>query len=298
MKTLAWTHIHWAWARYGWIGAMGLVLCLLAPAMVWWGANPEREATAVLQHQRGQQQQRAVAAAAVTTEQDPVAAFRGNLPPAGDAVQVLKSLHALARQHGLQLLAGDYKLQTDGATPWQRYQINLPVVGPYNAVKAWATEALQTHPTLALEAWQTSRDKVDQGVVQARLRWTLYLGATTADAMATALPATGSQGQTPAAGTLRLFASHSWQPPPPPPPPAVAPPTPQAPALPFRYMGRLEEDGRIAVFLQETGQPHPKVVRLGERWGHYRVDEITPEGMRLTYLPLNETQRLLFGSAP
>jgi hypothetical protein len=26
------------------------------------------------------------------------------------------------------------------------------------------------------------------------------------------------------------------------------------------------------------------------------VDEITPQGMRLTYLPLNETQRLLFGS--
>lgn len=95
-----------------------------------------------------------------------------------------------------------------------------------------------------------------------------------------------------------LFAVSSWQPPPPPPVAAAPAPPPRAPALPFRYLGRMEEDGRVVAFLAEGNQPHPRVVRQGDVLPNYRVDEITPLGMRLTYLPLNETQRLLFGSTP
>jgi hypothetical protein len=94
-----------------------------------------------------------------------------------------------------------------------------------------------------------------------------------------------------------LFAAHSWQPPAPPPPVAVRAPPPQAPPLPYRYVGRMEEDGAVVVFLAEGGaETRPRLVRQGDQWPNYRVDEITAQGMRLTYLPLNETQRLLFGS--
>ena len=60
----------------------------------------------------------------------------------------------------------------------------------------------------------------------------------------------------------------------------------------------MEEDGRVVAFLAEGTQPVPRVVRQGDMLPNHRVDEITPQGMRLTYLPLNETQRLLFGSTP
>ena len=97
-----------------------------------------------------------------------------------------------------------------------------------------------------------------------------------------------------------LFATLSWTPPPAPPPPVAAAPAPppRAPALPYRYLGRMEEDGRVVAFLAEGNQPVPRVVRQGDLLTNHRVDEITPQGMRLTYLPLNETQRLLFGSTP
>ncbi|KRB96937.1 hypothetical protein ASE11_16205 [Hydrogenophaga sp. Root209] len=95
-----------------------------------------------------------------------------------------------------------------------------------------------------------------------------------------------------------LFATLSWQPPPPP-PAAVAPASPpRAPELPYRYLGRMEEDGRVIAFLAEGAQQLPRVVRQGDLLPNYRVDEITSLGMRLTYLPLNEPQRLLFGSTP
>jgi hypothetical protein len=59
----------------------------------------------------------------------------------------------------------------------------------------------------------------------------------------------------------------------------------------------MEEGGAVVVFLAEgAADARPRLVRQGDPWPNYRVDEITPQGMRLTYLPLNETQRLLFGS--
>lgn len=92
-----------------------------------------------------------------------------------------------------------------------------------------------------------------------------------------------------------LMPAHSWQPPPPPVAAAPPAPPPSAPPLPFRYLGRLEEGAQVAVFLADGTQT--RVVRQGDRLAQYRIDDITPQGMRLTYLPLNETQRLLFGSA-
>ena len=69
---------------------------------------------------------------------------------------------------------------------------------------------------------------------------------------------------------------------------------PVAPPLPFRYLGRLEEDGQVAVFVSDGTAT--RVLRQGETVSNYRVEEINAQGMRLVYLPLNETQRLLFES--
>lgn len=98
------------------------------------------------------------------------------------------------------------------------------------------------------------------------------------------------------APVVNLFAPHHWQPPalsatqaPPPSPP------PSAPPLPFRYLGKTLEQGAITVFVSHgTGT---LVLHGGDVLADYRVDSITPTEMNLTYLPLNEPQRLLFGSA-
>lgn len=85
-----------------------------------------------------------------------------------------------------------------------------------------------------------------------------------------------------------LFQPRSLQPPPPPPPPA---PKPQAPALPFRFVGAVEEGGERAVFLLEGTQV--RMVRAGEQLGsQYRVERITPAFIEFTYLPLNQRQTL------
>ncbi len=89
-----------------------------------------------------------------------------------------------------------------------------------------------------------------------------------------------------------LFAAHSWQPPPPPAPKA-APPT--APALPFRYLGKVQDNGQITVFLAQSARTH--VLKKGDTLPGYKVEDITMAQMTFVYLPLNEKQTLIFGSA-
>lgn len=69
---------------------------------------------------------------------------------------------------------------------------------------------------------------------------------------------------------------------------------PQAPPLPFRYLGRLQEGGQTVVFLGQGPRTH--LVREGETVAEYRAEAIGLHGMTLVYLPLNEKQPLTFGS--
>lgn len=87
------------------------------------------------------------------------------------------------------------------------------------------------------------------------------------------------------------FAPRNWQPPPAP----VKVEAPKAPPLPFRYLGKLLEEGGIIVFLGQGARTH--LLRKGDVLADYRVEEITPAEMSFVYLPLEEKQRLTFGSA-
>lgn len=86
------------------------------------------------------------------------------------------------------------------------------------------------------------------------------------------------------------FAPKSWQPPPPPPKPEP----PKAPPLPFRYLGKVMQEGEVMAFLGHGARTH--LARTGDILADYRIEDITPAEMTLVYLPLNEKQRLTFGS--
>lgn len=89
------------------------------------------------------------------------------------------------------------------------------------------------------------------------------------------------------------FAPRSWRPPPPP-PTSVKAPAPQAPPLPYRYLGKLIETGSITVFLARGEQN--LAVKVGQTLdGQYRIDAVTASALTLTYLPLAKQQTLSLG---
>ncbi|MGA7178762.1 MAG: hypothetical protein WBX11_04130 [Thiobacillaceae bacterium] len=97
------------------------------------------------------------------------------------------------------------------------------------------------------------------------------------------------------AARLDAFAARDWTPPPPPKLAALPPPPPMAPPLPYRYLGKLQDQGHLIVFL-DSNSLRPILVKGGEVLdGQWRVEEITPRLMRFTYLPLAQTATLSIG---
>lgn len=94
------------------------------------------------------------------------------------------------------------------------------------------------------------------------------------------------------------FASTSFAPPPPPaPPPAPVvppppPPPPKAPALPFTFVGMVEQGaGKPQAFLARGDALF--IVAAGDVIEEkYRVESLSPASVVMTYLPLTEQQVL------
>ena len=71
---------------------------------------------------------------------------------------------------------------------------------------------------------------------------------------------------------------------------AARPAKPVAPPLPFRYLGKMIEDGTLNVFLARGEESLS--VRAGQKLGEYRVDKVTDSEIVFTYLPLKTKQSL------
>ncbi len=89
-----------------------------------------------------------------------------------------------------------------------------------------------------------------------------------------------------------LFPAQSWRLPPPPvarvetPPP----PPPMAPPLPFRYLGRWDDDRGETVFLAQ-GETLI-TARTGQRLASWRLDKVGTHSLEFTYEPLNQQRQL------
>jgi hypothetical protein len=70
-----------------------------------------------------------------------------------------------------------------------------------------------------------------------------------------------------------------------------APAQPSAPPLPFRFIGKLVQDGRAEIWLMR-GERHFSVVPGASLGRDYRVEQVTDTEVLITYLPLNIQQSL------
>lgn len=80
-------------------------------------------------------------------------------------------------------------------------------------------------------------------------------------------------------------------PPPPPPPPPMAPP------LPLQYLGRMLDGSVAQLFVSYNGDN--LALKPGDTVaGSYRLDSIFNNRAVFTYIPLNQTQTMIFGERP
>lgn len=183
MNTVA-THmltIRLALARFGWANVLACLLCI--GGMAAWGWGMPRLHTLM------QMQQQAISAArqslhtagtpppppARPLAEERLANFYDNLGEKRYAEQQVKTLFAVAGKTQLTLKQAEYKPAFDKNGQYYTYQIVLPVKGSYGAIRRFCEQTLLAIPFASLDEISFKRDAIGSRMLEAKLRFTLYL---------------------------------------------------------------------------------------------------------------------------
>ncbi|MEW6612266.1 MAG: hypothetical protein ACOY5C_03855 [Pseudomonadota bacterium] len=168
--------------RIGWQGAAGIGLLAGAAALHFTAIAPARAEIAQLQAEAGrllQQKQRQAGRSPVFQQADPaaqLAAFYAHFPDGAQAPLSLDRIFQAAAQEKLQLEEGEYRIVADKGVRLTRYEITLPVTGPYIRVRRFVAGVLKDIPTASLDAVSFQKERVGDSDVKAQIKLTLYLG--------------------------------------------------------------------------------------------------------------------------
>lgn len=117
----------------------------------------------------------------VDTRAEDLRRFEALFPAADRIPAEVEKLWALARANKLELLTGEYRLESN--TPGlARYRITLPVRGSYAQLRQFVDTLLKTVPTLSIDGLRFERKKVTETQLDAQIRLTLYFRASSAAA--------------------------------------------------------------------------------------------------------------------
>ncbi|MDR7297240.1 hypothetical protein J2X16_002587 [Pelomonas aquatica] len=158
--------------------------------------------------------------------------------------------------------------------------------------------------TLAATAWVATQPG-DEAAVVAPVRRAAPVAAAASAALTASAPVVGTREAWAEVPPEQLAA---WQPPPPPPPlpaaapaPAAPPPPPTAPPLPYQMIGRVVEgEGAAAVEVGLLAGPNRALsVKRGDVIdGQWRVEQVSTQGISLTWLPAKLPQNIAFRPIP
>jgi Tfp pilus assembly protein PilO len=166
-------------ARGGVLWPIAATLAVLVLAAAAWSIPQWRAEEARLAAALAEAQQRADAplapSARQTSNRERLALFESQLGGRAELDQHLKKIFALAAKRGVQLDLGEYRMSSDAAGGFQRYQAVLPVAGSFGSILSFCQDALIALPFAALEEISFKRETIDAPYVEARLRFVLYL---------------------------------------------------------------------------------------------------------------------------
>jgi Tfp pilus assembly protein PilO len=166
-----------ALARSGPVAWLAMLLCAAGiAAWLWYLPQAQRAASmraAALAPAAAQAPVAALVSAA-GPEQN-LAQFYATLGDKGEVEQQLKTIFGLASKSGLTLTAGQYHASHDQNGRFHTYQVSLPVKGNYHDVWQFSLQTLASVPFAALDEISIRRETIGEPVLEARVRFTLYL---------------------------------------------------------------------------------------------------------------------------
>lgn len=166
--------IAWAIERsaLGWPGAVALPLiavAVLGQAMLLPAMHARLQAVSDEAHRAR------AAAGAGRGGAAPLERFYRHFGEADAVTGQLAALQRIAAHHRLALPKGEYRLVTQVPGRLKRYQITLPIAGPYPDVRRFLAQVLDELPTAALEQVVFERKRIGEHAIEAQVSLTLYL---------------------------------------------------------------------------------------------------------------------------
>jgi len=178
MNRLWWEMMQFA-RLAGWQGGLGMLLLLAAgimassviPAGIEQLGHSREEASTIAARLKS-----AGPGAKAEGPRDRLAAFYAFFPAANTVPDWLEQVYAVADSSGVRLETGEYKLVEERGHRLAAYQMTLPVRGSYRQVREFVAGVLENVPAASLDEIGFRRDSVGSPAVEARLRFTIYLG--------------------------------------------------------------------------------------------------------------------------
>lgn len=160
-----------AWFHLGWPGTLGLTLLLCAPVFAWQGWQSRLQRMVIIVPE--------AAMTSVETLQTNSATqsdyIRPPLARLVDAPELLKSLQQTSKAHGLAWPQAEYRYWPIQKDALAMMEIQTSVKGSYPQVKTWVQDLLKAQPSLAIRELTLERQNADIALVEAKIRWTMYL---------------------------------------------------------------------------------------------------------------------------
>ena len=101
--------------------------------------------------------------------------FIAFFPEVDSSSRWLALIFAAARDEGLELAQGTYRLQPDDVLGIAAYQVTLPVRGSYPHIRRFLGRVLTEVPAASLDTVTFQRERTAEGVVDARIVIALHL---------------------------------------------------------------------------------------------------------------------------
>lgn len=189
------TRARWQGAQWlrgiGLPGWVGLALGLLCVVSIWALVEPRRTEAQQLDAESDLLAQRAAARAMSTpaadaTPQQQLALFEQRFAGERAIAPTVARLQAAAQRRGFMLDQAEFKFASEPAEPLARYSILLPIKADYRALRRFSHDALREMPGLALDEVSLRRSDPKSPLLDAQLRFVLFLTKPTASPSASA----------------------------------------------------------------------------------------------------------------
>ncbi|MBI5436186.1 MAG: type 4a pilus biogenesis protein PilO [Nitrosomonadales bacterium] len=163
--------------QLGWQGMAGIALLLLAGIFLMLSLKPLEQEVAVMHtHLDAARSKTAMQSRTFSLgdRQKELDMFFESLPDERDVTDILASIYTVAEASGVEFKQAEYHIN-DKDRPRVEYGIVFPVQGEYAKIRLLVSRVLADHPAVALDQINFQRDRINNPILKAEIRLTLFI---------------------------------------------------------------------------------------------------------------------------